>query len=74
MIAQAELYQVGKVARILRISRSLTLRLLRQGDLPSVRTEQGLRVESSSLEAWVQGQMEAYSGCVPSLAKEGQKK
>jgi predicted site-specific integrase-resolvase len=57
MTPEAPFYQIAKVAHILRISRPLALRLVREGDLPSVRTPQGLRVASQSLAEWVEGQI-----------------
>ena len=51
------LYQIAKVAHILRISRPLALRLVKDGDLPALRTPQGLRVDSTTLAQWVEGQM-----------------
>jgi excisionase family DNA binding protein len=50
-------YQIAKVAHILRISRPLALRLVRDGDLPAVRTPQGLRVDPQRLAQWVESQI-----------------
>jgi len=47
-------YQVSKVASILKISRPLTLRLIRSGEIPSNRTPLGLRVDALSLMHWVE--------------------
>lgn len=73
MDASPALYQIGTVARILKITRPLAMRLVKAGELPSLRTPQGLRVEHGSLEQWIDGQMQ---GCdMPhALAKDGQKK
>jgi excisionase family DNA binding protein len=64
--ATPPLYQIAKVAHILRISRPLALRLVREGELPALRTPQGLRVDPQSLETWVEDQIESARG----LAKE----
>lgn len=63
---------ITAVARILRISRPLALRLVREGGLPSVRTEHGLRVESATLAEWVDGRIQGAAA--PSLAKEATKR
>jgi len=73
MDASPALYQISTVARILRITRPLAMRLVKAGELPSLRTPQGLRVEHGSLEQWIDGQMQG-STPAPALAKEGQKK
>jgi hypothetical protein len=65
-------YQIAKVADILRISRPLALRLVRQGDLPSIRTPQGLRVDSQILAQWVDTQIAFCSESAPVLAKDPQ--
>jgi excisionase family DNA binding protein len=62
MTPEAPLYQIAKVAHILRISRPLALRLVREGELPAVRTPQGLRVTSQSLAHWVDSQMATCQG------------
>lgn len=68
--AAAPLYQLAKVAHILRISRPLALRLVREGDLPAVKTPQGLRVDSQRLAEWVEGQIAHSSLQARGLAKE----
>lgn len=68
MTPASPLYQIAKVAHILRISRPLALRLVREGDLPAVRTPQGLRVDPLTLAQWVEGQIASAR----SLAKEPQ--
>ena len=73
MEATQALYQIGTVARILKITRPLAMRLVKAGELPSMRTPQGLRVEHGSLEQWIDGQMQGGSPG-PALAKDGQKK
>lgn len=50
-------YNLAKVAKILKISRPLVLRLVKTGDLPSYRSRVGIRVNSHQLRAWVEGQM-----------------
>ena len=73
MQAQPALYQIGTVARILKITRPLAMRLVKAGELPCLRTPQGLRVDHESLAQWIDGQMQGL--CPPhALAKEGQKK
>lgn len=67
-------YQVSKVARILRISRPLTLRLIRSGEIPSSRTPLGLRVDANSLIQWVEERISnAWLDEAP-LAKAGLKR
>ena len=70
MTPAAPLYQLAKVAHILRISRPLALRLVRDGELPAVKTPQGLRVDPRSLAQWVDGQMAHSSLQARGLAKE----
>jgi hypothetical protein len=73
MDASPALYQIGTVARILKITRPLAMRLVKAGELPSLRTPQGLRVEHDSLAQWIDGQMQGQSPA-HALAKEVQKK
>lgn len=53
MNASAECYPLATVAQILKVTRPLILRLVRQGDLPALRTPQGLKVEPGALAQWV---------------------
>lgn len=66
-------YQIGTVAQILKISRPLAMRLVRQGGLPAQRTPQGLRVEHGILTGWIDDQMRQAALEARGLAKEGQK-
>ena len=68
MTPPSPFYQIAKVAHILRISRPLALRLVKEGELPAVRTPQGLRVDPRTLAQWVEGQIASAR----SLAKEPQ--
>jgi hypothetical protein len=73
MVAQAPsgmLYQVGELARILRISRPLALRLLRDGSIPVLRTPLGLRVEHGALALWIDQQLRAAQREARGLAKD----
>lgn len=73
MDASPALYQIGTVARILKITRPLAMRLVKAGELPSLRTPQGLRVDARCLDQWIDGQMQG--NCPPHpLAKDLQKK
>ena len=57
MLLDGEDYNLTRVAKILKISRSLALRLVKTGDLPSSRSRAGIRVSSSQLRAWVDQRM-----------------
>jgi hypothetical protein len=46
-------YQLSKVASILKISRPLVLRMAKSGDLPCDRTPLGLRVNADKLNHWI---------------------
>lgn len=50
-------YQISRVAQILRTTRSVALRLVRDDGLKAVRTPRGLRVDQCVLAEWVEGQM-----------------
>ncbi len=65
-------YQIAKVAHILRISRPLALRLVRAGELPAIRTPQGLRVSPQSLADWVETQIAFSYQQAHGLAKDPQ--
>ena len=64
-------YQLATVASILKVSRAVILRLVRQGDLPAQRTHSGLRVDTDALKAWVDAQLEAAQREAGGLAKAG---
>jgi len=73
MNAAPALLQIAAVARILRISRPLALRLVKDGALQAQRTPQGLRVEQGVLARWVDAQLEA-AGHGPLVLAKGQEK
>jgi excisionase family DNA binding protein len=64
-------YQLATVASILKVSRAVILRLVRQGDLPAQRTTSGLRVDMDALKAWVDDQVAAAQREAGGLAKAG---
>jgi len=49
-------FHLAKVAKILKVSRPLVLRMARSGELPSTRTPQGLRVDAGQLSEWIEAQ------------------
>lgn len=67
-------YPVSTVARLLRVSRAVCLKLIRDGEIEAVRTPAGLRVEPQVLSAWVERQIALAASGNPDLAKDGQKK
>jgi excisionase family DNA binding protein len=64
-------YQLATVASILKVSRAVILRLVRQGDLPAQRTKSGLKVDMDALKGWVDAQVEAAQREAGGLAKVG---
>ena len=73
--ASTDSFHLAKVARILKISRPLALKMARSGELPCDRTAQGLRVRAGALTAWIDGQMQGLDALQPSaLANKPQKK
>lgn len=71
--AQAQ-YPVSTVASLLKVSRAVALRLIKDGDLAAERTPQGLRVEHEALTGWIEAQMSAAAEEAHGLAKDPQKK
>lgn len=67
-------YPIGAVASMLKVSRAVCLRLVRQGELAAERTPQGLRVPRSRLLGWIDAQMAQAAREAHGLAKEPQKK
>jgi excisionase family DNA binding protein len=51
---RAELLRVAQVASTLNISRALTYRLLRNGEIPAIRIGHAVRVRPSDLRAYVE--------------------
>jgi len=64
-------YTVAEVADILGLGRSMTYRLVSEGDLPSVRLGKvrAVRVPAEGLRAWV---AERMANVTPGKAKESQ--
>ena len=48
-----QLLKAGDVSRILNISRSMTYRLLDQGEIPSIHINQAVRVHPNDLEDFI---------------------
>lgn len=74
MLTETIQYPVTAVASILKVSRAVCLRLIRQGELKAQRTPQGLRIERGQLLGWIDAQtrLAALEGL--GLAKDPQKK
>ena len=53
-IENERLLKASDVSRILNISRALAYRLLRQGEIPTVRICHAVRVKSADLEEYIQ--------------------
>ncbi len=53
-IIETRRYALSQVAQMLKVSRPLILRMAKNGELPCLRTPQGLRVEASALETWIE--------------------
>ena len=49
----SQLLKAGDVSRILNISRSMTYRLLDQGEIPCIHIKQAVRVHPNDLEAFI---------------------
>ena len=67
-------YPVAMVASLLKVSRSVCLRLIRDGSLQAHRTPLGLRVDRLALEGWIDAQIRLAEHEGRGLANEGQKK
>jgi excisionase family DNA binding protein len=63
-------YPVGTVASLLKVSRAVCLRLIKDGDLVAERTPQGLRVPHGQLMGWIDAQMDAAAQEAHGLAKD----
>lgn len=74
MSMESASYPVTAVASMLKVSRAVCLRLIRQGELAAERTPQGLRVEHGQLVGWIDAQMRQAAQDGLGLAKDGQKK
>lgn len=66
-------YPLATVARILRVTRPVILRLIRHEGLPAQRTPQGLRVDSLDLDGWVSRRMQSAASEAAGLANTGGK-
>lgn len=66
-----ELLQLTSVASILKVSRPVILKLVRQGELPAQRTNSGLKVELEALKGWVEAQCQRAQLESGGLAKAG---
>ena len=64
-------FQLSTVASILKVSRPVILKLVRQGDLPAQRTPSGLRVDLTTLKGWVEAQCAQAQREAGGLAKAG---
>jgi excisionase family DNA binding protein len=64
-------FQLSAVAAILKVSRAVVLKLVRQGDLPAQRTPRGLRVDLEALKGWVEAQCVHARSEAGGLAKGG---
>jgi excisionase family DNA binding protein len=64
-------YQLGTVASILKVSRPVVMKLIREGQLPVQRSASGLRVEMEALRDWVEEQSRRAQGEAGGLAKMG---
>ena len=66
-----DMLQLSTVASILKVSRPVILKLVRQGDLPAQRTASGLKVDLGALKAWVEEQCRRSQLDCGGLAKAG---
>ena len=66
-----ELLQLSTVASILKVSRPVILKLVRQGELPAQRTDSGLKVDPGTLKGWVEEQCRRAQLDCAGLAKAG---
>ena len=64
-------YQLGTVASILKVSRPVVMKLVREGQLPVQRSASGLRVEMGALVGWVEAQCLEAQREAGGLAKFG---
>lgn len=74
MSTEAPTYPVSTVASMLKVSRAVCLRLIRQGELAAERTPQGLRVGHGQLLGWIDSQIQLAAQEGHGLAKDPQKK
>jgi hypothetical protein len=70
----ASVYPVGAVASLLKVSRAVCLKLIRDGELEAQRTPQGLRIEHGRLLGWIDARIRQAALEGHGLAKEPQKK
>lgn len=74
MSPEKQPYPIAMVASLLKVSRSVCLKLIREGSLQAQRTPMGLRVDRMALEGWIDAQIRLAEHEGRSLANEGQKK
>lgn len=74
MVPAATNYPVSTVASLLKVSRAVCLRLIKDGALTAERTPQGLRVPHGQLLGWIDAQIDLAAQEAHGLAKEPQKK
>lgn len=67
-------YPVTAVASLLKVSRAVCLRLIRQGELAAERTPQGLRIGHGQLLGWIDARIRQAAQEGHGLAKDPQKK
>jgi len=63
-IESEQLLKVVDVARILNISRAFSYRLLRNGDIPSIKINSTIRVRPQDLEAYIQRCLDGSSSYI----------
>jgi hypothetical protein len=56
------------------VSRSVCLKLVREGSLQALKTPQGLKIDREALEGWINAQIQIAALEGRGLANEGQKK
>lgn len=71
MSVGTDMLHLSSVASILKVSRPVILKLVRQGELPAQRTSSGLRVDLGALKGWVEEQCRRAQLDCASLAKAG---
>jgi len=63
-IENERLLKVNDVAKILNISRAFSYRLLRNGDIPSIKINSTIRVRPKDLEAFIQRSLNGNSSYI----------
>jgi excisionase family DNA binding protein len=64
-------YQLGTIASILKVSRPVVMKLIRDGELNAQPSPSGLRVDLETLKSWVEAQCVLAQREAGGLAKFG---